>query len=62
MIKILLIAVMVVCGLLSLLLPEDKLVNKDKLKPNQDAKQVAKQTRTMGIIFVGLAILFFFIM
>ena len=61
MIKMLIELVLLICGLLLLVIPEDKLVNKNKLKPNQDTKQVAKQTRTMGIIFIGLAVLFFFI-
>lgn len=62
MIKILVIITLIICGLLSLLLPEDKLVNKEKLNPNQDSAQIVKQTRKMGIILIIGAILFLIIL
>ena len=62
MIKLLLVGTMLICGILLLVLPEDKLVNKEKLKPNQDPIQAVKQTRNSGIIFIIIAIVFAIIM
>ena len=53
---------MLICGILLLVLPEDKLVNKEKIKPNQDPVQVVKQTRNSGIILIIVAIVFAIIM
>lgn len=62
MIKLLIIETIMICGILLLVLPEDKLVNKEKLNPNQDPIQAVKQTRNSGIILIIVAIVFAIIM
>ena len=61
MISIILVVIMLFCGVLCLVLPEDKLVNKDKLKPDQSFEEAVKSNRKYGIIMIGIAIVFFFI-
>lgn len=62
MIKILIIAVMLICGVISLVLPKEKLYNPEKVKSEQDKEKVIKQTRTMGIVFIIVALIFVFVL
>ena len=62
MIKLLIIGVLLICGILELVLPKEKLVNKEKLKEEQDFHKLVKQNRTMGIVFICIAVILFFIM
>lgn len=62
MIKILIVGVMFICGLISLVIPKEKLYNPEKVKTEQDKEKVIKQTRTMGIIFIIVALIFVFVL
>lgn len=61
MISIVLAVVMLICGVLFLVLPEDKLVDKNKLKSNQSFEQAVKQNRRYGTIIIVIAVILFFV-
>ncbi len=56
-ILIICIIVLVVGGILSLILPADKLVNKDKLKDGETMEETAKKMKKNGILYLGLALI-----
>lgn len=61
MISMIFAVVMLICGVLFLVLPEEKLVDKNKLKPDQSFEQAVKQNRRYGIIIIVVAVILFFV-
>ena len=61
MVAIIAVVIMVITGILFLVLPEDKLVKKDKLKPDENFEQLVKNNRRYGWLMLGLAAFFFWI-
>jgi len=51
---------LIITGLVELLLPKDKLVNKDKLKPGMTIDQVTKKIRISGVVMICGGILYLF--
>lgn len=53
--------IMVVCGIITLLLPKDKLVNSKKLITDEKKDKIVKKLRLSALIFIILGLLFIFI-
>lgn len=53
--------IMVICGLVMLLIPKNKLYNPEKVKTQEEVDKIIKNSRTSAIIFVVLGLLFLFI-
>lgn len=61
LIMIVCIIIMVISGLAYQFLPADKLVKKEKLKNGETMEDAVKRVRKSGLLYLGLAVLFFLI-
>lgn len=62
MIKLVCSIGMLVCGLIMLVLPKDKLYNPKKLKTQDEINKVIKESRRAGIIAIIVGLLFLFVL
>lgn len=53
--------IMVVCGIITLLIPKDKLVNSKKVLTEEEKNKTIKKSKLSAIIFIVLGLLFIFI-
>lgn len=53
--------IMVVCGIITLLLPKDKLINSKKVITEAEKDKIVKKSRLSALIFIILGVLFIFI-
>lgn len=53
--------IMVVCGIITLLLPKDKLINSKKVITEAEKDKIVKKYRLSALIFIILGVLFIFI-
>lgn len=53
--------IMVVCGIITLLLPKDKLINSKKVITEAEKDKIVKKSRLSALIFITLGVLFIFI-
>lgn len=53
--------IMVVCGIITLLLPKDKLINSKKVITEEEKDKIVKKSRLSALIFIILGVLFIFI-
>lgn len=53
--------IMVVCGIITLLLPKDKLISSKKIITDAEKDKIVKKSRLSALIFIILGVLFIFI-
>lgn len=53
--------IMVVCGIITLLIPKDKLINSKKVLTEEEKNKTIKKSKLSAIIFIVLGLLFIFI-
>ena len=53
--------IMVVCGIITLLLPKDKLINSKKIITEEEKNKTIKKSKLSALIFIILGILFIFV-
>lgn len=53
--------IMVVCGIITLLLPKDKLINSKKIITEEEKNKTIKKSKLAALIFIILGILFIFV-
>lgn len=53
--------IMVVCGIITLLLPKNKLISSKKIITDAEKDKIVKKSRLSALIFIILGVLFIFI-